>query len=173
MKRNLYYFLILLLFCAAQIFIFERLHLGPFLYPCIYVLFILLFPFGYNTSYLMLWAFAMGLSVDLCTGSPGMHASACVCLAFLRPNVLKLVTIKGEVGLLVTPTLRTIGFSRYLVFVSISLLIHHAVLFGWECFKISWIHLAIYRILCSTALNTILVVLIQAAFFNKRRSIEI
>jgi len=172
MKEFLHFCGLLLLFCLAQIFIFERILLGPFFYPCIYVLFILRFPFGYNTIYLLLWAFAMGLCIDLCTGMPGIHASACACLALFRSNILKRITIKGEVGQSATPALNTIGWSRYVVYVGIALLIHHTVLFGWETFRFSYLHLTIYRILCSTLLNTLLIVLTQAAFFNRRRSLN-
>jgi len=172
MKRFVQYCGLLLLFCISQIFIFERIQLGPFFYPCVYVLFILLFPFGYNTLYLMLWAFAMGLSIDICTGMPGIHASASLCLGLLRPNVLKMVTIKGEVGQLATPGIGNLGWSRYLIFLLLSLLIHHTVLFGWESFRLHHLHLTIYKIMCSAMLNTMLISLTQVAFFNRKRGIE-
>lgn len=173
MKKFLSYFGRLLVFCLLQAFIFERIQIGPFLYPCIYVLFILLFPFGYPTSYLIIWAFVVGIITDIsATGMLGLHASASVCLALLRRNVHKLVTVKGEVGQLAIPGLNTLGFTRYATFVAVSLLIHHTILFGWETFRFSYLHLTIARIVCSTLLNTLLIVLVQATFFNRKRGFE-
>jgi len=173
MKQFLLYFGRLLLLCLFQAFIFERIQIGPFLYPCVYVLFILLFPFGYKTVHLLIWAFVIGLITDISTtGMLGLHASASVCLARLRPNLLKLVTVKGEVGQMATPGLNTLGLTRYLAFVAVSLLIHHAVLFGWENFRLSYLHLTVARIVCSMALNTLLIVLVQAALFNAKRGFD-
>ncbi|MCL2727354.1 MAG: hypothetical protein FWD56_03130 [Bacteroidales bacterium] len=173
MKRFFLYFGRLLIICLFQAFIFERIQIGPFLYPCIYVLFILLFPFGYHTVYLLVWAFAIGLITDIsATGMLGLHASASVCLALLRPNLLKLVTVKGEVGQTATPGLNTLGLTRYVAFVAVSLLIHHAVLFGWENFRLSYLYLTIARIVCSAALNTLLIVLVQATLFNRKRGFD-
>jgi len=173
MKQFLRYGGLFILFCVLQTLIFERIQLGPFLSPCIYILFILLFPFGYNTLWLLLWSFAMGLSIDLFSaGALGIHASAATCLGFLRANVFKIVTTKGDVGQLATPGLRTMGAQWYVMYVVFSLLIHHTVLFGWESFRFSYLHLTIARIICSTFLNTILIVVFQATLFNQKRGLD-
>jgi len=173
MKQFLLYFGRLLILCLLQAFIFERIQIGPFLYPCVYVLFILLFPFGYKTANLLIWAFVIGIITDIsATGMLGLHASAAVCLALLRPNLLKLVSVKGEVGQMATPGLNTLGLTRYVAFVTVSLLIHHTVLFGWESYRLSYLHLTIARIVLSTALNTLLIVLVQATLFNQKRGFD-
>ena len=173
MKQFLRYGRWFLLFCVLQTLIFERIQLGPYLSPCIYVLFILLFPFGYNTLWLLLWSFAMGLSIDLFSaGALGLHASAATCLGLLRPGLLKMVSTKGDVGQLATPSLRTLGLPRYLAFVVLALLIHHAVLFGWENFRFNYLFLTIIRIFCSTMLNALLIVLFQATLFSQKRETD-
>jgi len=173
MKKFLQYGWLFILFCVLQTLIFERIQLGPFLYPCIYLLFILLFPFGYNTLWLLLWSFAMGLSIDLFSvGALGMHASAATCLGLLRINILKVVATKGDVAQLAIPTPRTLGFPWYLAYVALSLFVHHAILFGWENFHFNYLFYTIVRILCSTFLNTILILLIQSTFFNQGRVSE-
>ena len=174
MRQFLRYCRWFILFCVLQTFIFERIHLGPFLYPCVYVLFILLFPFGYNTLYLLLWSFVMGLSIDLFSaGALGFHTSAATCLAFLRSNVFKMVATKGDVGQLAIPGPNTLGLPWYTTYVIFSLLIHHTVLFLWENFHFTYLFFTILRILCTTFLNTILIVLIHTTFFNKRHEYEI
>ena len=173
MKIFLQYCGLLLLFCLFQSFIFERIQLGPFLYPCIYPLFLLLFPFGYNTIYLLLWAFVVGLNIDISTGVMGIHTSAALCLGMLRRNVLKLLTIKGDLGPLAIPGINTLGLPRYLIYVALSLFIHHAILFGLESFRLAYLHLTLARIVCSTLLNTLLVVFVQAALFNRKHGSDL
>jgi len=170
MRRFLQNAGLLILFCLLQTLVFERIQLGPFLSPCVYLLFILLFPFGYNTLLLLLWSFAMGVSVDLfSTGVIGVHASAATFLALLRSGILKIVTTKGDVEQLSIPSPRTLSTPWYIVYVATSLLIHHTVLFGLEMFRFSYFALTLLRIGFSTILNTLLITLIHATFFNQRR----
>ena len=173
MRRFLQYGGLLILFCLLQTLIFERIQLGPFFYPCIYLLFILLFPFGYNTFWLLLWSFVMGLSVDLFSaGAIGLHASAATCLGFFRSSILKMAATKGDVGQFAVPGPRTLGMTWYLVFVVICLLLHHAVLFGLENFHFRYLHLTLARVVCSALLNTALIVLVQISLFNRRRGTD-
>ena len=169
MNRHIHYLWLFVLFCLLQAFVFERMQLGPFLYPCIYLLFILLFPFGYKTFYLLLWSFALGLCVDfLSSGILGLHASATLFLGLGRQSILKLVASKEDLGQLTVPGLRTLGYLRYLTFLVIALLIHHGVLFGLETFRLSYFPLTLLRILCSTLLNSLLIIFAQVAFFTRK-----
>ncbi|MCL1973431.1 MAG: hypothetical protein FWG54_01280 [Bacteroidetes bacterium] len=169
MNRPLYYLWLFILFCLLQTFVFERMQLGPFLYPCIYILFIILFPFGYKIVYLLLWSFAIGLCIDLLNvGILGLHTSACLFLGLTRQSILKLVATKEDLGQLTIPGWRTLGLQRYLTFLVIALLVHHGVLFGLETFRLSYFPLTLLRIICSTLLNGLLITLTQAAFFNRK-----
>ena len=174
MRRFLQYCGLFILFCLLQTLIFERIQLGPFFCPCVYILFILLFPFGYNTLWLLLWSFAMGLSIDIFSaGALGMHASAATCIGLLRVNILKMVANKVDIAQISVPRPRTLGTPWYLVYIALSLLIHHAVLFGLENFHFRYLHLTLIRIVCSTLLNTLLISLIQVTFFNPTRGSDI
>ena len=171
MNKSLKYLLLFLLFCLLQAFVFERMQLGPFLYPTIYLLFILLFPFGYQTIYLLLWSFAMGFCIDiLSAGVLGLHTSATLCTGLLRQNILKLVATKGDVGQLRSPGIYALGYLRYFTYVVLSLLIHHSVLFGLETFHFSYLPFTFTRILCSAVLNVTFILLLQALFFDQKRS---
>jgi len=171
MNNILRYILFFLLFVLLQVFIFERLPLGHFCYPCVYVLFILIFPFGYPTTSLLLWSFALGLMVDVGSGGVlGLHTSACLCMGLLRNSFLKLVSTKGDFEQWVRPDLGSLGYSRFGLFLFISLLVHHVVLFFLEGFRVEYIHFFLLRLSISLIVNMVLIMLLQAAFFNQRRS---
>ena len=169
MRRFLQHTGLFILFCLLQTLIFERLLLGPFFAPCVYLLFLLLFPFGYSTFLILLWSFAIGISVDLFSaGALGVHASASICLGLLRSGILKMVTTKGEIGQLTIPGPRTLGTPWYFVYVITSLFVHHTLLFGLESFYFTNLYLIIVRIVCSTILNTLLIALLHTTFFNSK-----
>lgn len=174
MRRFLHHGALLILFCLLQTLIFERIHLGPFFSPCVYLLFVLLFPFEYNTFWLLLWSFTIGFSIDLFSvGALGLHASAATCLALCRSGILKMVATKGDIGQFSIPGPQTLSIPWYLVYVILSLLIHHTVLFGLENFHFSYLLLTVARIFASTLLNTVFISLIHITFFNQRRTSDI
>ena len=86
--RNIGRFIFLVLF---QVLVLDNIQLGGYLNPFMYVLFILLMPFETPGWVLLFSAFLLGGSIDLFEHTPGMHASAAVFMAFLRPAVLKLI----------------------------------------------------------------------------------
>lgn len=56
---------------------------------------------GHSRNALMLWAFFLGLAVDVFSDTPGMNAAATVLLAFLRPTFLRLFVPRDTLDTLV------------------------------------------------------------------------
>ena len=84
--RNIIRFFTVIL---LQILIFNNIEVSGYLNPYFYVIFILLLPFEVPGWLLLSTAFALGFTMDMFMSTPGMHASATVFMAFLRPFVLK------------------------------------------------------------------------------------
>jgi hypothetical protein len=82
-------FVLLLL---LQVLIVNNIRIGLYINPYVYILFILLLPFSTPRWVLLVLAFALGLSVDWFMSTTGLHASATVLMAFLRPWVIRLVS---------------------------------------------------------------------------------
>jgi rod shape-determining protein MreD len=57
--------------------------------PYPYVLFIILYPVNSNKSVLLLGSFFLGLLLDMFCNSGGIHTTASIVLAFLRPTLFK------------------------------------------------------------------------------------
>lgn len=95
-----------------------------------YVGFILLLPTRLSRSYLMLIGFFAGLLVDIFTNTPGIHASACVLIMFVRNFWLAVIDDDWqEFTNLNIVTLRKRGFIAYLFPL---IFVHHFVLFTVE-----------------------------------------
>ncbi len=153
--NNIARFVLLL---AAQVIIFNNFNLFGFLNPYPYLLFIILYPVNGNKSGLLLASFFLGLTVDLFCNSGGVHAAACVVLAYNRPFLFKFAfglsyeyqTVKLNDSL--TP--------ERLTFMVFAVFIHHIVLFILELFNIFLIWEMIYRSFLSAIFTIIFCVII-------------
>lgn len=170
MANNLRYILRFIFFVLMQVAFFNTLNLSSYLYPCPYLFFLFLLPFSTGTSLLLLWGFAIGLAVDILGGGIlGLHTSAMLVMALMRNTFLKTVSVKTDFDALAVPGTSTLGFARYLIFISCCILLHHCVYFGLENFSFSMIGPTLLRIICSALLNICLILIVERSFYSYRR----
>lgn len=156
-----------ILLLAVQIVIFNNMTFLGFIMPFPYLLFIILYPVNGNKSGLLIASFSLGLVMDIFSNSGGIHATACLLLAYMRPSIFKFSfgvsyeyqTIKLNDSL--TPE----RFS----FILISVVLHHFTLFILEAFQISFFLDILIRALLSTVFTTIsCIIIIYLIKPNKR-----
>jgi rod shape-determining protein MreD len=154
-----------------QSFIFTKLPLTTYVQPCIYVLFILLLPVGHSRTTALLWAFCLGLCVDLLTSDViGLNTAVTVALAFIRPYLLKLFLPKSDIDAFIIPTSKTLGMRQFLGYSSLSLLFHQTLFFFLDTFTFYDIFHTLLRILLSTICSVIFILLLQALFHGSRKA---
>jgi len=133
-----------------------------------YVGFILLLPTKLSRSYLMLIGFFCGLFVDVFTNTPGIHASACVFIMYLRNFWLTVINDDWQTFTnLNVATLGKTGFSRYLLPM---ILVHHLILFSVENGGLHLFASLLTRIFYSTVFSFIIIFTINllVKFSSKR-----
>lgn len=165
--RNIIRFVLLLGF---QVLILNHLQLGGYIYPAVYIYFILLLPFETAGWLLLLLSFAMGLSVDFFSNTLGLNAAASVFMAFCRPGVLKLLESKREYEPGIQPGIKDLGFRWFFSYTVFLVLLHHSALFFLEVFSFSEIRQTVYRILMSSAATIVLVFLMQFLFTRQDKT---
>ena len=69
---------------AIQVFILNNIQLGGVINPYLYILFLLTLPVQTPRLLLLLIGFALGISIDMFQNSTGIHAFACVLIAFFK-----------------------------------------------------------------------------------------
>lgn len=151
-----------LLLLAAQILIFNEMDFYGYLNSYPYILFILLYPVNGNKSGLLLASFLLGIVMDMFCDSGGVHATACVVLAYVRPTFFKFsfgVSYEYQT-VRINDKLTPERFS----FLLISVLTHHILLFSLEIFKISFILNILLRTLLSSVFTLILCIIIIYIF---------
>ena len=97
-----------------QVLILNNVHIAGYATPFLYIYLILKFESDTPRNALMLWAFFLGLAVDVFSDTPGMNAAATVLLAFLRCTFLRLLVPKDKQDTLV-PAIRTMGILPFLI----------------------------------------------------------
>ena len=155
------------MFLALQILIFNNINLFGYLNPYPYVLFILLYPVNSNKSLLLLSSFTLGILIDMFANSGGVHATAAVILAYIRPSLFKFAfglsyeyqTVK--IADKISPERITL--------LILAIFIHHFILFFFEFFRIDLIFTVLFRTLLSTLFTfTISLLIIYLIKPNKR-----
>ena len=135
-----------------QVLILNNMHIAGCATPFLYIYLILKFESDIPRNTLMLWAFFVGLAVDIFSDTPGMNAAATVFLAFMRPVLLCLFVPRDMVES-ITPSIRALGVSPFLKYVSASVLVHHSFLLLGEFFSLAAWGLLLLRILASSLLT--------------------
>lgn len=163
--RNIVRFAILV---GIQVLVIKNIELGRFINPFIYVLFIIGLPFETPKWLLLFSAFAMGITVDLFYDTAGMHAAACVFIAYLRPGLLKLFSPRDGYEFGTQPTIQYLGIPWFLSYSGILILLHHLVLFYIEVFRFSEFFSTFFRVIVSSVFTVLLVVISQYLFHRKK-----
>ncbi len=164
--RHLLRFILLV---AIQVIILNNIQLGTFINPFLYILFLLSLPVHLPRALLLVLAFLTGLTIDMFQNTPGMHASACLLLAYIRPGWLKAIAPRDGYDTDVEPSIRKFGFTWYLAYSALLVFIHHLLLFFIEVFRLSEFPDTLTRILLSSTI-TLLLILISHYLTMKPKS---
>ncbi|MEA2106971.1 MAG: rod shape-determining protein MreD [Bacteroidota bacterium] len=161
--RYLVNFILLVL---LQVFVLNNIQFSGYINPYIYVVFILTLPFETPKWLLLVIAFLLGITIDLFSNTLGMHSSATVFMAFLRPFVLKIIAPRDGYESETYPQLRYYGGTWFLKYSAILVFAHHLFLFYIEVFRFSDFFATLLRVILSSSFSIILI-LIGQYFYRK------
>lgn len=152
-------FIILL---AVQILVMSNIKLFGYSSPFIYIIFILGFPLNTNKNLLIFLGFLLGLSMDIYSNTGGVHAGACVLIAYLRPTLLKIsfgVSFEHN-----NIKLTQAEFKQQIVYLASMVFIHHLTLFALENFSIKLFLQTLESTFVTSILSSILIYCIIIIF---------
>jgi rod shape-determining protein MreD len=163
-STNIVRFVLLVL---VQILVLNHINFLGYINPYVYILFIILFPVKNSRTLFIFLAFLLGLTVDLFSDSGGIHAAACVTIAYIRPVVLKFCF--GMIYEHQTIKFSNVEFGSKLTYIALLTGIHHLVLFSLEVFNFSKIILTLQKTLFSSIFTIIMCVIITIIFSRKTK----
>jgi hypothetical protein len=166
-KDLLKYLWQLVILVLAQLLIFNNIELSGFINPYPYVLFILLLPFEVPRFILLAAAFMTGLIIDLFMGTPGVHSTATLLMAFARPGVLAIFSPREGYQSGTYPRLQQFGLEWFAKYAIMLVIIHHFTLFYLEVLTFHHFFSTFLRALLSTLLTSVILLISQYFIFRK------
>ena len=163
-----------LLFILVQALVLNNMEpLHRFVTPYLYFLFLIWLPFNVSRPWMLIFGFLTGFTLDLFTKTPGLHASACLWLAYMRTPLLKLL-LPGETKELKTgssPSVRSMGLTTYILFVVLLTLFHHGWLVMLEWMSFGTFLYFLGKVLFTTLASLLLILIAELLFrpIRKRR----
>jgi hypothetical protein len=160
-----------LLFILVQVYILNQIPpLHQFIVPYIYFLYILWLPFNLGRFPLLIIAFLFGLSLDYFTGTMGLHAAACSLIAYIRPFLLTLLIPKESTEQsYVEPSLSSMGWAPYSLYISLLTFIHHFYLVLLEWLQFGDFVYFLGKITATTGISLLLIFITEMLFNRKAR----
>ena len=153
--------LIFIILMLLQVLLFNNIQFSGYINPYVYVMFILLLPVEIPAWILLLLSFATGAVMDFFSGSPGMHSSATVLAAFVRPYVLRIIAPRDGYEPNSDLSMITYGFRWYFTYALLIVLVHHTALFYLEVFRLAEFFRTFLRVLLSSAFTITFILLIE------------
>jgi hypothetical protein len=166
--RNIIRFI---MFILVQVYVLNQIPpLHQFITPYLYFLFILWLPFSISRFALLVVAFFFGLTLDYFMGTPGLHAAPCVLIAYLRPFLINLlISQEGQELNYAEPSIKSLGFAPYALYVLIFTFIHHFYLVLIEWLQFGDILYFLGKVTATTAISLLLIFITEMLFFRKQK----
>ena len=160
-----------ILFILVQVYVLHEVPpLHKFITPYLYYLFILWLPFSIGRGSLMLVAFLFGLTLDYFVATPGLHAAACVLIAYVRPFLINLlIRQEGSEMTYASPSPTSMGWAPYLVYVLVLTFLHHFYLMFLEYMQVGNFLLFVGKVFASSGISLLLIFITELLFFRKER----
>ena len=156
----------LALFILLQVYILNQIpHLHEFITPYVYYLFLLWIPFSVSRLGLLLIGFVTGMALDYFTMTPGLHAAACVLVAYARPFIINVLTPKDTTEFNYRePSPRALGWTPYLVYIFILTILHHGYLVFLEWLSFGTLLRFLIKVAATTGISLLLILTIELLF---------
>ena len=131
-----------------------------FALPLVYIFLLLKLPSNMGRNKILFYAFALGLAVDIFGNTPGMNASASLCLGLARPTLLRWQTGRDAAECFI-PKVRTMGLAPYLRYIIPCVVLHAFVLNLLDTFSLVRMGLIMWSTLADSAVTVLLFLLAE------------
>ena len=159
------------LFILIEVYILHKVpHLHRFISPSLYFIFLLWLPFSIRPRLLLWVAFFTGLALDYFLQSPGLHASACLLLAFIRPFVISMLIPRDSAEFNYRePSPQSLLWAPYLIYITILTVSYHTWLVFLEWLSFGTFGDFIVKVMASTAISLLMIIPIELLFPRQMR----
>ena len=147
--------------CLAQAFVFNRIHLFGCATPLIYIYMIIKLERNYPKWGMLLWGFALGLTVDVLSNTPGVAAASLTLIGAVQPYFMELF-VQRDAAENLSPSLKTLGYGKFTFFASMLTLLYCIVFFTLETFSFFNLSQWIAQVLGSAIISLVIILTIES-----------
>jgi len=154
-----------------QVYVLNRIpHLHQFITPYLHFLFILWLPFSVSRQWLLLIGFITGLTLDYFTMTPGLHAAACLLIAYVRPFLITILTPKDSTEFNYRePSPRAMQWTPYMVYVFVLTLLHHGYMVFLEWLSVGSFLDFLIKVVATTGISLLMILAVELLFPRKMK----
>lgn len=167
MEKITRYSIIFIALMLLQILIFNNIPAIGMISPYLYLAFILMLPVNMSETVVLLLGFFTGFMVDISINSLGVHASATVMMAAVRPTVLRILAPRIGYESNNIPILSTFGLAWMLKYIIPCVAIHHITLYLCFTFTFEDLGFLFFRMLINIVLTVFVIVLSEYFVFKR------
>ena len=160
-KHFIKYLGLLPFYVLLQVLVLNEVLYSAYINPFLYILLIISLPLKTPKWFLLVYAFLLGFSIDIFSGSLGFHSTATVLIAFLKPFISKITIPYNILGESDEITMKKIGTKSFITFSLFLILIHNSCLFIIEHLSFN---LALSGKILASSVATLIIVLITQLF---------
>ena len=164
-KHFIKYLGLLPLYVLLQVIVLNEVFFSTYINPFLYIVLIISLPFKTPNWFLLIYAFLLGFSIDLFSGSLGFHSTATILIAFIKPFIGKITIPHNILSDTDEITLKKVGNKAFITFSLFLILIHNSCLFITEHLSVS---LALFGKIMASSLVTLIIVLITQFFQHEK-----
>lgn len=111
-----------------QVLFLNRINLFGYVTPLFYIWMIARFDSSMSRTSILLWAFFLGLSIDIFSGTPGLNAAAATLVAMFQPGIVKLFVPLDRHDVLL-PCSASMGGRQFAGYLLLITALHHTAYF--------------------------------------------
>jgi hypothetical protein len=156
-------------FILIQVYVLSKIpHLHRFITPYLYYLPLLWLPFSLSRGGLLIIGFITGLTLDYFLMTPGLHAAACVLVAYVRPFIIDILTPKDNAEFNYRePSPKAMQWTPYAFYVFVLTLLHHGYMVFLEWLSFGSFLDFIIKVICTTGISLLLIFTVELLFPRK------
>ena len=161
-KYSIYFVFIILL----QGLVFNQIQLSGLIYPMVYTVAIIMLPVETSLLLSIGIAILLGVGVDMFSDTFGLHTSASLLVAYIRPFILKVLRPRDGYDSVLLLSIHDMGKTWFLAFSAILVAIHHLWFFIFELLRFDLIFSIILKTFCSTLVTLFIIILLQYLLYK-------
>ncbi len=157
--RYSFRFIILLL---IQYLLCQMAPIAGYITPYFYFVYILWLPFTIPKNQLLWLSAIYGLCLGYLVASPGIHAAACVLIAYLRPYILSLLLVKDIKDInYAEPSIKSMGFVPYITYAILLAIVHNLYVVILQWMGVGQMGFFIVKIILTSAVSILLMLILE------------